>query len=69
MLQYIIVFAFFILAFVFMGITLHFSKYKKRKSGCCGGGHCDQPEDQNQDVCGCYDEKEKFVENYEKITN
>lgn len=28
------------LAFVGMAASLHFSKYKKRASGCCGGGHC-----------------------------
>ena len=40
MVQYIIVIGFFILAFFLMGLALHFSKYKKRPSGCCGGGDC-----------------------------
>jgi hypothetical protein len=25
-------------AIVFFAVALHFSQYKKRKSGCCGGG-------------------------------
>lgn len=29
--------AFFVLAVLFMGLSLHFAKYKKRKSACCGG--------------------------------
>jgi hypothetical protein len=27
-----------IVAIVFFAVALHFSQYKKRKSGCCGGG-------------------------------
>jgi hypothetical protein len=27
-----------IVAIVFFAAALHFSQYKKRKSGCCGGG-------------------------------
>ena len=69
MIQYIIVFAFFILAVVFFGATLHFTKYKKRNSGCCGGGHCDSSEGDEQQNCGCYDEKVNFVENYEKLSD
>ena len=69
MIQYLIVFAFFVLALVFFGATLHLTKYKKRTSGCCGGGHCDSPEDENQESCGCYEDKVNFVENYEKISD
>ncbi|MBN2410870.1 hypothetical protein JXQ31_04195 [candidate division KSB1 bacterium] len=68
MTQYIIIFAFFIVAFVFFGLSLHFSKYKRRKSGCCGGGHCDSPDGEKHVSCGCYDEKVKFVKNFEKIS-
>lgn len=42
MLQIIIVTLIFIIAFSGMGLALHFSKYKKNNSGCCGGGHCDK---------------------------
>lgn len=40
--QYLVAFVFFIAAFLFMGFSLHFSKYKKRGAGCgCHGssGH------------------------------
>ncbi|MBU0558481.1 MAG: hypothetical protein KJ799_06415 [Bacteroidetes bacterium] len=39
--QYIVVFVLFAVAIVGMGLALHFSQYKKRNSGCCGGQHCD----------------------------
>jgi len=68
MIQYIIVIVFFVLALVFFGVTLHFSKFKRRHSGCCGGGHCDTPADHHQHNCGCYDEKVNFVEKYNKIS-
>ena len=31
----------FTLAMLGMALSLHFSAYKKRPSGCCGGMHCD----------------------------
>jgi hypothetical protein len=40
--QIIIVTLIFMFAFTGMGLALHFSKYKKNNSGCCGGGHCDK---------------------------
>lgn len=40
MIQYIVALGFFMLVFVLMALALNFSKYKKRPSGCCGGGHC-----------------------------
>jgi hypothetical protein len=41
---FIIVLAFFVIAFVFMGLGLHFSKYKKGKKCTCGhtDGYCDK---------------------------
>lgn len=38
MLQYIVVFGFFVGAFVLFALSLHFSQYKKRSSGCCSEG-------------------------------
>ncbi len=38
--QYLVVFGFFTLAIVLMLLSLHFSKYKKKSEGCCGGGSC-----------------------------
>ncbi len=35
MIKYIVAFGFFLVAFVFMAWSLHFSQYKKRNSGCC----------------------------------
>jgi len=33
--NYLIIFVFITLAFIFMAGMLHFSKYKQRESGCC----------------------------------
>jgi len=40
MIQYILAFGFLMFVFALMGLALHFSRYKKRASGCCGGSHC-----------------------------
>jgi len=48
-----------IVAFGIMAAALHFSKYKKRKSGCCGGGDiCTTPdpktcEENDTKACVC----------------
>jgi hypothetical protein len=68
MIEYIIVFFLFILAFVGMLAALHFSKYRKRTSGCCGGGHCSTDQDSENVGHSCYDEKVDFVDKY-KATN
>ena len=47
-----------------MILSLHFSKYKKRPSGCCGGGHCKTGNDGETQVHSCYDEKIDFVDKY-----
>jgi hypothetical protein len=36
MTTFLIAFIFFIIAVLFMAISLHFSRYKKRKTGGCG---------------------------------
>ena len=59
--QYIVVFLFFIGAISLMLAALHFSRYKKRPSGCCGGGHCESGE---ENYHSCYREKADFVEKY-----
>jgi hypothetical protein len=65
MIQYIVVFLFFILAFSGFVAALHFSQYKKRaSSGCCGGGHCSTDEEERDH--SCYNEKIDFVDNYKK---
>ena len=49
-----------LIVFLGMMLALTFSKYKKRASGCCGGGRC-----ASEEITGsCYQEKENFVENY-----
>ena len=67
MTQVLIVVGFFIAAFALMAVSLHFSKYKKRDSGCCGGGNCIIDENGNR-VSSCYSDKEEFVDNYSKRT-
>lgn len=47
-----------------MILSLHFSKYKKRPSGCCGGGHCNTGNDGETQAHSCYDEKVGFVDKY-----
>ena len=62
MLQYIILALFFLAAFVLMAAALHFSRYKKRPSGCCGGDHCDHPAHKDGNSAGCYDMARRYVE-------
>jgi len=64
MIQYIIAVSFFLIAISIMILSLHFSKYKKRPSGCCGGGHCKTGNDGETQVHSCYDEKIDFVDKY-----
>ncbi len=40
MLQFLIVFLFFLVAMGIMLSSLYFSKYKQRDESCCGAGHC-----------------------------
>ncbi len=58
-----------VVLFSFFAFALNFSKYKKRPGteGCCGGGHCDTDEHDDDHSCGCYDEKMKFVEKYDAL--
>ena len=65
MIQYIVIFLFFVLAFSGFVAALHFSQYKRRpSSGCCGGGHCDTDGGKGEHSHSCYSEKSEFVDNY-----
>lgn len=64
MIQYLVAFLLFIGAISLMLFALHFSQYKKRPSGCCGGGHCGTDLNDETKVHSCYSEKAEFVENY-----
>ncbi|HPG41368.1 MAG TPA: hypothetical protein PLP19_05410 [bacterium] len=65
MIQFLIIFLFFITALLFFGFALWFSKYKQRPSGCCGGGHCDtavlHKHHHDAKSCTCYDEKTRMI--------
>lgn len=50
MTQYIVIFGFIVLMFVLMSLALHFSKYKKIPSECCGGGHCSTDSEEKDGV-------------------
>ena len=67
--QYIIAFLFFVLAISIMILALHFSQYKKRTSGCCGGGHCDTHPEKGEVYHSCYSEKVDFVKKYKATKN
>ena len=56
MLKILIVTVFFIVAFSLMAMALHFAKWKKKKSGCCGGGHCD-----SNGGGSCHNEKVDYI--------
>ncbi len=64
MIQYIIAILFFLIAISIMILSLHFSKYKKKPSGCCGGGHCKTGNDGETQAPSCFDEKIDFVDKY-----
>ncbi|MCF8261850.1 MAG: hypothetical protein K9J12_13810 [Melioribacteraceae bacterium] len=58
MLQIFVVTVFFVLAFSLMAMALHFAKWKKKASGCCGGGNCDTDGGGSH---SCYRSKLDFV--------
>ncbi|MEJ2538293.1 MAG: hypothetical protein P8048_14775 [Calditrichia bacterium] len=68
MISYIVAFLFFIGAIALMLFALQFSQYKKRPSGCCGGGHCATGYVGETKFHSCYSEKSEFVDNYDTIT-
>ncbi len=44
MIQFFLIFVFFLIAIGIMLLSLHFSKYKQRPSSCCGSGNCSSKE-------------------------
>ncbi|MCF8240961.1 MAG: hypothetical protein K9J16_06215 [Melioribacteraceae bacterium] len=58
MLQVIIVAVFFVAAFSLMALALHFAKWKKTSSSCCGGGNCDS----NGGSHSCYSSKINYID-------
>jgi len=66
MTQILIVAAVFAIAFLGMALSLHFSKYKKDGSSCCGGGHCDST-GHHHDGSSCYNSKVDFVDKFDSI--
>jgi hypothetical protein len=68
MISYIIAFLFFIGAMALMLFALQFSQYKKRPSGCCGGGHCAAGNGDETKIHSCYAEKSEFVDKYDTLT-
>lgn len=68
MAQILLAIGIFSLAIVGMAISLHFSKYKKRPSGCCGGQHCETngAHHQNPEAHAdhnCYKDKVNYLDN------
>ncbi|HFE63863.1 MAG TPA: hypothetical protein ENK14_05530 [Caldithrix sp.] len=67
MAELIFVFVFFAIAALIMMLSLQFSKYKRRSTSCCGGGHCVAVgHDHDEQVHTCHSEKLEFVNNYQK---
>jgi len=54
MIRYLAVLLFSLLALSLMLAALHFSRYKKRPSGCCGGLHCGG--NREKATAGCLDQ-------------
>ena len=63
MLEFALIVIVFAVAFTAMALALHFSKYKKRSSGCCGGVHCGTDKAPHNDG-SCHSEKMEFVRKY-----
>lgn len=68
MIEYLVTFLLFVVAISLMLVALQFSKYKKRPSGCCGGGHCTTDGDEADSGHSCYDEKTEFVKKYKPVS-
>ncbi len=69
--QYIVIFAFFLVAMLLMMGALKFSKYKEEPGSNCGGDNC-ACEASNKDRVECSKEEEignKFLINVEKLGN
>jgi hypothetical protein len=64
MTQIIVVTLFFVAAFSLMAMALHFAKYKKGDSGCCGGGHCETGGGHS-----CYSSKVNYIDEKVVKTN
>lgn len=64
MIEYLVAFLLFVVAISLMLVALQFSRYKKRPSGCCGGGHCATDGEETVNEHSCYDEKTDFVKKY-----
>jgi len=50
--QFLVIFIAIVLIFGMMMLSLKFGKYKERSSGCCGGGHCESPKEDEDSCCG-----------------
>ena len=59
--EFIFVFIVFLIAMTGFILSLHFSKYKRSDSGCCGGAHCGTEKSSDG---SCYSEKLNFVDEY-----
>lgn len=71
MAQILLVVGIFSVAVVAMALSLHFSKYKKRPSGCCGGQHCETNGAHHNDpeahaTHSCYNDKVNYLETLNK---
>lgn len=64
MAQILLVVGIFSVAIVGMAISLHFSKYKQRPSGCCGGTLCKTKghSTHKEETHNCYKEKLNYLE-------
>ena len=69
MLQYLLAFFFFVLAISIMIFALHFSQYKKRGSGCCGGVHCENHQEKDLEHIDCHKEKDDIIKGYKSVNS
>jgi hypothetical protein len=60
--QFIAVFVLFVIAILGFTAALHFSKYKRENSACCGGGNCDSKIGKKKgNSASCYHSKITYI--------
>ncbi|MBN1302481.1 MAG: hypothetical protein JW995_14785 [Melioribacteraceae bacterium] len=63
MIEILLAVGIFSIALVGFALSLHFSKYKRGNSACCGGGHCQSHHNDGKSTSGsCYSDKLNYID-------